>query len=235
MLSGSSDAHRILRACRADPAFRATRSPYLLIDPDLRIAGANPAFGYAVLRDPDTLVDQQLFEAFPAPPHQPDAAGRELVAASIERVLREGRRDRLPVLRYDIPAPDGDGFLERMWLVVNSPVDDGRGQVVGVLNHVEDVTALLGTSGTDGPGTVAGQACSALLHSLEAENRTLRDRFARHVTIEQAKGVLMARRGCDADEAFTLLRKLSHETNKKVHVVAEALLAGAASDPDRPS
>ena len=38
--------------------------------------------------------------------------------------------------------------------------------------------------------------------------------------IEQAKGVLMAMRGIDADEAFDVLRVQSQETNVPVRVLA---------------
>ncbi|MEZ0166130.1 ANTAR domain-containing protein [Kineococcus sp. LSe6-4] len=45
--------------------------------------------------------------------------------------------------------------------------------------------------------------------------------------IEQAKGVLMARRGIDADEAFTVLSTWSQHGNRKLRVVAEEVVAGA--------
>jgi transcriptional regulator with GAF, ATPase, and Fis domain len=52
--------------------------------------------------------------------------------------------------------------------------------------------------------------------------------------IEQAKGVLMARQGCDADEAFDLLRQLSQSSNRKLrHIAADVVahtVARRASD-----
>jgi GAF domain-containing protein len=48
--------------------------------------------------------------------------------------------------------------------------------------------------------------------------------------IEQAKGILMARHRCDADEAFERLRRLSNETNRKLRDVAADLIAGVAED-----
>lgn len=39
--------------------------------------------------------------------------------------------------------------------------------------------------------------------------------------IGQAKGILMARHGCDADEAFKLLSALSNRTNVPVNAIAE--------------
>jgi AmiR/NasT family two-component response regulator len=45
--------------------------------------------------------------------------------------------------------------------------------------------------------------------------------------IEQAKGVLMGQRQCDAEEAFDILVKLSQQSNRKLREVAQALLDSA--------
>lgn len=45
--------------------------------------------------------------------------------------------------------------------------------------------------------------------------------------IDQAKGILMARRRCTADDAFQALVELSQQTNRKLRDVAEQLVAGA--------
>ena len=42
--------------------------------------------------------------------------------------------------------------------------------------------------------------------------------------IEQAKGILMARRGIDADKAFELLRDSSRHNGHKVSDIAEAII-----------
>ncbi|MEJ8280847.1 ANTAR domain-containing protein [Pseudonocardia spirodelae] len=216
MLSGSSDA-QVLRACCDDPAFRATRCPYLVLDGELTVVGANAAFRAATLREPGELTGRPLPEVFPDAPGTDSAD----LTASLSRVLRLGHRDHLPVRRHDVPAPAGaPGFVERVWVTVNSPLVSPDGRVIGVLHHAEDVTGLL-SPGPDG----ADLPAAALARALERENSHLRARFARHASIEQAKGALMAQRGCSADEAFALLRRLSHETNVKLHVVAEALLA----------
>lgn len=45
--------------------------------------------------------------------------------------------------------------------------------------------------------------------------------------IEQAKGVLIAERHCTPQEAFTILAKLSQDSNRKLRDVAAALITGA--------
>ena len=51
--------------------------------------------------------------------------------------------------------------------------------------------------------------------------------------IEQAKGIVMAERRCTADEAFSILVKLSQDTNRKLRDVATALVDRAARPPQR--
>jgi GAF domain-containing protein len=46
--------------------------------------------------------------------------------------------------------------------------------------------------------------------------------------IEQAKGIIMAARRCTADEAFTILSKLSQDSNRKLRDVAVSLVQQAA-------
>ena len=56
-----------------------------------------------------------------------------------------------------------------------------------------------------------------------AEFQNLQGAFGRRAIIEQAKGVLMARNGIDADAAFALLKLHSQQSGQKVHEVAQAL------------
>lgn len=55
----------------------------------------------------------------------------------------------------------------------------------------------------------------------------LRQAMQSRAVIERAKGVLMAARGCSEDEAFAGLVELSQQTNRKLRVVAESVVAEA--------
>jgi two-component system, response regulator / RNA-binding antiterminator len=57
-----------------------------------------------------------------------------------------------------------------------------------------------------------------------AEYQTLQGAFGRRALIEQAKGILMAHRGVNADRAFELLREHSQRTGRKLSDVAAALV-----------
>lgn len=57
-----------------------------------------------------------------------------------------------------------------------------------------------------------------------AEYQGLQGAFGRRATIEQAKGILMARHAVDADKAFDLLRAQSQRSDRKLIEIAEAVV-----------
>jgi AmiR/NasT family two-component response regulator len=58
--------------------------------------------------------------------------------------------------------------------------------------------------------------------------------MASRAVIEQAKGNIMGRRHCTADEAFTILTQVSQRTNRKLREVAADLVAGVQRGPGPP-
>src|ERR1043165_5796323 len=57
-----------------------------------------------------------------------------------------------------------------------------------------------------------------------AEYQSLQGAFGRRATIEQAKGILMARHSVDADHAFDMLRDHSQHNGRKVVEVAQGIV-----------
>ena len=49
--------------------------------------------------------------------------------------------------------------------------------------------------------------------------------------IEQAKGVLMAQRRIDADQAFDVLREASQRYNRKLRDIAQGIVSSVADRP----
>ena len=56
------------------------------------------------------------------------------------------------------------------------------------------------------------------------EYQSLQGAFGRRATIEQAKGILMARHSVDADHAFDMLRNHSQHNGRKLVDVAQAIV-----------
>lgn len=220
-------------------------APRVIIDRKLRIRGFNKAYASVTLRgDGSGLTDQHLFDAFPDNPLQP--GGVSDVTWSLERAMKRQTIDTMWVQRYDIPDPQNTGhFLPRVWTLIHSPLFNDAGSVVGVIQHADDITALdsaLAGLAEALPEAEAdpdewwrllrqvGDAARALPRYRETykvlarENRQLREAQKSRAVIEQAKGILMAQRGCTADDAFQILRKLSQHTNCKLRYVAAALV-----------
>jgi two-component sensor histidine kinase len=119
--------------------FDASPNPYLVLDRDLHIVGANKAYLKATKRELGDIVGRWAWDAFPT---DPDTL-REAIA-SFQRVIRDREPDTLALLRFDIPRPEseGGGFETRYWSIVASPVLDGAGEVSVMLQHPIDVTEL---------------------------------------------------------------------------------------------
>lgn len=71
----------------------------------------------------------------------------------------------------------------------------------------------------------------ATITSLQRETRGLRTALTSRATIDQAKGMIMADRHCDADTAFEVLVQMSRDTNVPLKDVARALVYQAVRGP----
>ncbi|RLP93553.1 ANTAR domain-containing protein [Micromonospora sp. BL4] len=80
--------------------------------------------------------------------------------------------------------------------------------------------------------TFAGHAAVAVANaqrydSAAALAEQMRNAMRSRAVIEQAKGIIMERRRCSADEAFAVLAKISQDSNQKLRDVAETLVEQA--------
>lgn len=240
---------RELSRIAGETTFAASDAPLLLLDRSLVIRGVNPAYSDATMWQADDLRGQFMFDAFPDNPDDPAADGVAKLSASLERVLRTGRRDRMSPQRYDVKNPRRDGqFVRKVWLPVNTPiVEDDR--VVGVLHHVEDVTGTPSLHGRREPGglprhpqpssegagaqeleaaddaAVDAALCDAL-HEIE----NLETALASSRDIGTAIGIVMWSYKIDQASAWDLLRKRSQRTNVKVRDLATHLIETGTLD-----
>lgn len=107
-------------------------------------------------------------------------------------------------------------------------------QVIGALNmYATGVDAFDDSfvALTESFGAYAAVAISNTTLYLSASQQAdqLATAMASRAVIEQAKGMLMAQRKCDADEAFDLLVRLSQQTGQKLHAIAVALVEHSIS------
>jgi GAF domain-containing protein len=117
----------------------------------------------------------------------------------------------------------------RSSLSVGLPVHD---TVTGALNMYSGKPEAFNEDAVLVAQTFSGYAAVALAnaHIYDATAtlaQQMQAAMGHRAVIEQAKGVLIAGRGCSPQEAFTILSRLSQESNRKLHDVAAALVAEA--------
>jgi AmiR/NasT family two-component response regulator len=108
------------------------------------------------------------------------------------------------------------------------------GEKVGCLNCYS-ATAGAFTESQAQAAEVLALAAGAALEAVEESTRLrtvaaqLDHALASRAVIDQAKGIVMARRGCTADQAFEHLAALSQQRNVKVRDLALALVQQTAA------
>ncbi|HEX5362220.1 MAG TPA: ATP-binding protein, partial [Fluviicoccus sp.] len=125
--------------------FQACPGLYLILTPSLQIIAVSQAYLHATMTRREDILGRQLFDVFPDNPDDPAADGTRNLRASLQRVLKTGRPDTMPIQKYDIrkPASEGGGFEVRYWSPVNSPVIDAQGGVSLLIHAVTDVTEFV--------------------------------------------------------------------------------------------
>lgn len=132
-----------------------------------------------------------------------------------------------------LPAMAAEGVLSS--LSIPLPV---QGASIGALNiysrtaaAFDDRSVAVGERLASFAAVAVANAVSYAKVAEQAENMQLA--MASRAVIEQAKGIVMARVGCDADAAFQLLVEQSQHENRKLRDIAAELVERAV--PDAPA
>ena len=114
---------------------------------------------------------------------------------------------------------------------------------IGVLNLFGDRPGPVARELTQAAQAFAHMAAIGIVHERAVRNARelaaqLQGALNSRVVLEQAKGMIAERADCDVGRAFELLRWYARRRNRKVRVVADAVVAGelapeavAASEP----
>lgn len=100
---------------------------------------------------------------------------------------------------------------------------------IGALNFYSEQENAFAESDQRSAELFAAQAAAMLANAqLYADARTLSEHLSEamrsRAVIEQAKGILIAQSGVDADAAFQLLKRASQRENRKLRDIAQALV-----------
>ncbi|GAA1206474.1 GAF and ANTAR domain-containing protein [Prauserella alba] len=161
----------------------------------------------------------------------------ELQYAAEDGPAMQAMRERKPVL---VTAMDdehrwgdypGRAAARGVGSSMSIPLIAGE-QVLGSLNFYAKRDEVFGPSFVLGQ-LVADLAASALWCLLKhADKQELGDQLEQVLTsrevIDQAKGILIAQQGCDADGAFKLLRQASQNRNVKLRDIAAEVVSSQA-------
>jgi GAF domain-containing protein len=123
---------------------------------------------------------------------------------------------------------EGLGSVLALPLTVND-------RTVGALNLYSREPDAFDADAQDLARNFAAQAAIALVNIELYEGATklndqLNEAMDSRAVIEQAKGILMGREHCDADQAFELLKAMSQTENVKVREVATLLVGEGGSE-----
>jgi PAS domain S-box-containing protein len=164
---GAADFSR-LPLTEYETVFAKAPDPYLVVDPSFTIVAVNDAYCAATMTSRDAIVGRHLFEVFPDNPDDSNADGVEQLRASLLKVLKTRRPDRMLIQHYDVRREGAGGFEERYWSPFNVPVLGADGYVKWVIHTAEDVTGLMD----------AGADATTAEHRLLSQLRKTQDALA---------------------------------------------------------
>jgi GAF domain-containing protein len=112
-----------------------------------------------------------------------------------------------------------------------------QGSSIGALNVYSTRPQAFATPESLDAGLQVAEAIAVAVVNADAhaqvrdQARNMRMAMDSRAVIEQAKGVLMAQRHVDADQAFDILREASQRYNRKLRDIAEGIVASTQEQP----
>ncbi|MGY1704316.1 GAF and ANTAR domain-containing protein [Geodermatophilus sp. SYSU D00697] len=105
-----------------------------------------------------------------------------------------------------------------------------QGSAIGALNIYSSRPAAFASAESESVATAVAEAIAVAVANADAHDRladharNMRLAMESRAIIEQAKGVLMAQRRVDADQAFEILREASQRYNRKLREIAAGIV-----------
>jgi GAF domain-containing protein len=166
-----------------------------------------------------------------------------LAAALDEVQYSQGEGPCLHALRTGETVEMTDVAVDRRWprfaalaaeqgagSALSLPLGTAPTGVVGALNLYARTPDAFTDVDQERASRYAAQAAAAVAIGVRLAQRAelsedLRAGLSSRATIDQAIGIVMAQRGCDADSAFAVLRERSQNSNTKLREVAAQVIA----------
>jgi GAF domain-containing protein len=171
----------------------------------------------------------------------------EMALAADELQYEKGYGPCMDAGRGGVPLRIDDMDAEERWpdYVANVRAETGvrsslsvplpyQGNSIGALNNYSTKVAAFSSpesleAGLEVAEVVAVAVANAEAHwQLGEQARNMRIAMDSRAVIEQAKGVLMAQRHVDAEQAFEILREASQRYNRKLREIAQGIVEGTS-------
>lgn len=193
--------------------FDASPNPYVLLTPDLTVAGLNEAYLKVTSSTREAVIGQPIFGAFTAGPGEDAPENIRQVRESMQRAMDTRRPDHLALVAFAMARPQADGsvvFEDRLWSATHTPIFNRDGELVYLLQHTTDVTELeqlrslhsgSGAGSSSGPNaldTLVGGDLLLRAAKVQQANRELElERRRLHEMFMQAPGFVAVLSGAD--------------------------------------
>lgn len=196
--------------------FEASPACILVLDPELRVVGATDAYLRATLTSRDEMLGRLVFDVFPDDPDEAGASGVANLRSSLDRVREQRILDVMPIQKYAIPRADenGERFEIRYWAPVNAPVLGPDGELMWIVNRVEDITTYV----RERVGEVSQEELLAQLPStvrapsiVHARARLLEQNHALHAVLDSLDVAVV---GCDRHARAMLTNRAARDLFK---------------------
>ena len=122
--------------------FASSPDQELVLTPDFKIVWATQAYSTAYGFPISAIVGKEVYELFPENPTTPNG-GPAILKASLERVVKTGKQDRMLGTRYDLFNPASQRWEEKYWSPTNTPVFDSHGKLKFIVHRAHEVTATV--------------------------------------------------------------------------------------------
>ena len=210
-----------LQASRA--FFDASPLATIVITPDLRILDANARHVAMTGRSRAEIVGLTMFEAFPQNPETEGPSTESVIRASVDRALRTGEADEVPLQRHDLPRGDG-GFETRWWRMVHTPLVV-NGRAVAIRQDAWDVTSEARATQR---AEIQRRAASALGEIAYWEHDPITGRLVYSERLESMFGFAPGTAG-HASEAFR--ERIDPDGVAAIAAATEAMMRGPLHEP----
>src|SRR6478735_9178273 len=119
---------------------RALPGQYLIMNADLVMQDASNDYLAVTGKTKADLAGKYVFDVFPENTENPESRNIHLLRDTMQQAIITKKQTQIKKLHYDIYDEAGN-FEERYWDIIDTPILNEEDEVVGLIHHVNDVTA----------------------------------------------------------------------------------------------